>query len=59
MFGVYKVNRDGTETYLGRSATQSEKLAREIAEERTRGEITLPDGSIKTVKPAKHIHREI
>ncbi|QSY98565.1 hypothetical protein J2J97_32185 (plasmid) [Rhizobium bangladeshense] len=57
-FGVYRVTRSG-EHYVSRSATHSEKLAKEIAADLSAGEITMPDGSIKYVKPAPHIAKEI
>lgn len=59
MFGVYRVRKNGTHVYLSRSATQSESLARDIAEGLTRGEVVLPTGAIKRVRPAPHIHKPI
>ena len=57
-YGVYRVTRSG-EHYLPRSATANEKLAREIAEGLSRGEVTMPDGSTKHVKAVPHIHKPI
>lgn len=58
MYGVYRVTRSG-EHYVSRSATTNEKLAKEIADSYSRGEITMPDGSIKQVKPVPHIAKPI
>jgi hypothetical protein len=57
-WGVYRVTRSG-EHYVPRSCTSNEKLAREIAEGLTRGEVTMPDGSTKLVKAIPHIHKQI
>lgn len=59
MWGVYRVLRDGSHRYLSRSATQSEKLAKEIAAERSAGECTLPDGSVVSIRAYPHIAKEI
>lgn len=59
MFGVYKVLKNGSHKYVSRSATHSEKLAKEIAEGLTRGEIIAPDGRIVYVKAFPHIAKEI
>lgn len=59
-YGVYRVTRGGKmHHYVSRSCTSSEKLAREIAEGFSRGEITMPDGSTKHVKAIPHIHKPI
>ena len=59
MWAVYKVNKNGKLTYISRSVTQSEKLAKEIANGLTNGEIVMPDGSIKKVKAFPHIAKRI
>ncbi len=55
MWGVYRVRADGSHVYMSRSATHSEKLAREIADGLSHGEVVMPDGSVKYVKPRKHV----
>jgi hypothetical protein len=59
MFGVYRVLKDGTHKYVSRSATQSEKLAREIASDLTSGQFTRPDGSIGTCRAFPHIAKKM
>lgn len=59
MFGVYRVLKNGTHRYISRSATQSEKLANEIARDLSDGTITNPDGSTSVVKAAPHIAKPI
>ena len=59
MFGVYRVLKNGSHRYVSRSATQSEKLATEIAEGLTRGEFIKPDGSTGYCKPFPHIAKAI
>lgn len=59
MFGVYKVTKSGKHVYVSRTCTENERLAREIAADLTRGEVVLPTGAIKQVKPAPHIHKRI
>lgn len=59
MFGVYRVLKNGELRYLSRSATTSEKLAQDIAAERSRGEITLPTGRIAPVPAHPHVVRVI
>lgn len=59
-YGVYKVTRGGKMLhYVPRSATHSEKLAREIAEGLSRGEVVMPDGRIKPCEGLPHIHKPI
>lgn len=55
MFGVYRATKDGRHIYVSRTATHSEKLAREIAEDLSRGQITLPTGETRLVKPFPHV----
>jgi hypothetical protein len=57
-YGVYRVTRSG-EHYVSRSCTSDEKLAKEIAEGLSRGEVTMPDGSTKHVQAIPHIHKAI
>jgi hypothetical protein len=57
-YGVYRVTRSG-EHYVPRSCTSNEKLAKDIARGLTNGEITMPDGSTKHVKPFPHIVKPI
>lgn len=57
-YAVYRVMKNGTLLYVPRSMTHCEKLAKEIAEERSRGEITMPDGTIKKVDAHPHVHKE-
>lgn len=59
MWGVYRVCKDGSHRYVPRSATHSEKLAREIADDLTHGAIIMPDGSTRMVKAYPHVAREI
>lgn len=59
MFGVFRVTKSGKEVYLPCSATHSQKLAQEIADERSRGEITLPTGQVTSTKPFPHIAKAI
>lgn len=59
IWGVFKVMRSGREVYVSRSATGNEKLAHEIAAALSRGEVTMPDGSIKHVKAIPHIVKRI
>jgi len=59
MFGVYKIQKNGKRVFVSRSATQSEKLAREIAADLSAGKITMPDGSIRRVKPHPHVAKKI
>jgi hypothetical protein len=59
MFGVYRVSESGRETYVSRTATENEKLAREIAADLSRGEIVRPDGSIARIPARPHIAKEI
>jgi len=57
-YAVYRVMKNGMLLYVPRSMTHCEKLAKEIAEERSRGEITMPDGSVKKITAYPHIHKE-
>lgn len=59
MYGVYRVMADGKHQYCSRSATHSEKLAKEIARDFSNGEIVMPDGSLKQVPARPHIHKKI
>lgn len=59
MWGVYKVQKNGKHVYVSRSATQSKKLASEIAADLSAGQITMPDGSIRQVKPHPHVAKKI
>lgn len=58
-FGVYRVLGNGVHRYLDRSCTANHKLATEIAEERSRGEITMPDGRIRKIAAHPHIVKPI
>lgn len=59
-YGVYRVTRGGKmQHYVPRSCTSNEKLAREIAEGLSRGEVVMPDGSTKRVPTYPHIHKPI
>lgn len=58
MFAVYRVLKNGTLRYVSRSVTHSEKLAKEIADDLTNGQIVMPDGSTRHVKPHPHIAKE-
>jgi len=58
-FGVYRVLGNGTHRYLSRSVTSNEKLARELADERSRGEVTMPDGRIAKIVAYPHIAKPI
>lgn len=55
MFGVYRVLKDGRRQYVSRTATQSEKLAREIADGLSRGEFVKPDGSLGFCAAFPHV----
>lgn len=59
MFGVFRVMRDGSHLYMSRSATANEKLAREIAADRSNGIIVMPDGSTRRCKAYPHVARSI
>ena len=59
MWGVYLVLKNGEHRYVERSATHSEKLAREIADDLTHGVVTMPDGSTRYIRPRPHIAKEI
>lgn len=59
MFGVYRVLKNGGHRYVSRSATQSEKLAKEIAADLSEGRIIMPDGSAKSVPARPHIAKAI
>lgn len=58
-YGVYRVLQNGSLRYVSRSATHSQKLANEIAADFTAGEVVMPDGSSRRVKPYPHIAKEI
>ena len=55
MYGVYRIYKNGARKYVSRTVTQNQKLASEIADGLSRGEITMPDGSIRYVAPRPHI----
>lgn len=59
MFAVYRVLKDGRLKYVPRSVTTSESLARDIASGLSRGEIVMPDGSVRHVQPRPHIYRPL
>lgn len=59
MFGVYRVMRDGTHRYVARTASHSEKLACEIADDLSNGRIVMPDGSTRECKAHPHIAKAI
>jgi hypothetical protein len=59
VWGVYLVLKNGAHRYVERSATTSEKLAREIADDLSHGLIIKPDGSRSWVRPRPHIAKEI
>lgn len=58
-YGVYRVLKNGSHRYVKRSATTSFKLAQEIADDLTAGNITRADGSIAKVTAHIHIAKEI
>lgn len=59
MYAVYRVTKAGKEIFLPGSCTENLKLAQEIAEERSRGEITTPTGKVIKTTPRKHIVKEV
>lgn len=59
MFGVYRQFKNGNLKYVSRSVTANEGLAKDIASGLTRGEVVMPDGSIKQVRPFPHVVRPI
>ena len=59
MFGVYRVLKNGAHRYVSRTVTHNEKLAQEIARDLSDGRITMPDGSIRAIKPYPHIAKRI
>jgi hypothetical protein len=58
-YGVYKVLANGDHVYVSRTVTTNEKLAQELADDFTRGEIVMPDGRIRHITPVKCIAKEI
>lgn len=58
-WGVYRVMADGSHRYVSRSATTSEKLARELAVDYTEGRMTLPTGKVVDIKSFPHIAKRI
>jgi hypothetical protein len=59
MFGVYRVLKNGDLRYVPRTVTHNKKLAEEIAADFTWGDIVMPDGSIRQVKPVRCIAKEL
>ena len=59
MFGVYRVLKNGALRYVSRSVTHSQRLAEDIAEGLTRGEVVMPTGAIARVRPFPHIAKQI
>ena len=45
-YGIYRSFKDGSARYVPRTATNSKKLAEEIAEDLRKGRFVRPDGSI-------------
>lgn len=58
-WGVYRVFKNGTERYVGRSATHSEALARAIAADLSEGRVVRPDGSEAKITARPHVARII
>lgn len=59
MYGVYRVRRNGSHSYIPRTATHSQKLAEEIAQDLTRGIEVLPTGQTREITPIPCIVKEI
>ena len=59
MYGVYRMLKSGALRYVSRSATHSQRLAEDIAESLTRGEVVMPTGAIAKVRPFPHIAKQI
>lgn len=58
-YGVYRKLANGKLCYVSQSATQNKKLAEEIAQGLSDGEITLPTGAIQRITPHPHVVRQI
>jgi hypothetical protein len=58
-YGVYRVLASGEHRYVGRSCTSCRKLAEQLADDFTRGELVMPDGSLQRVVPHPHIAKPI
>lgn len=58
-YGVYRVLKGGKYRYVSRSATANKRLAEQIADDFSRGEIVTPTGAIKHVKAYPHVARPI
>lgn len=58
-YGVYRVLKSGEHRYVSRSVTGNKKLAEDIAADLTRGEVVMPDGSLRSVTAYPHIAKPI
>lgn len=58
-YGVYRIMKNGSHHYISRTATANEKLAKEIADDLTHGQVVTPTGRIVRVTPHPHIAKPI
>lgn len=58
-WGVYRVLKNGSRRYVGRTATANRKLAEELAADLSNGIVIQPDGSTRHVTPHPHVAAQI